>query len=398
MENWKTVRLGDVCEILNGYAFKSDKYVDSGIRVIRITNVQKGFIEDNSPAFYPITEKENLKDYELYENDLLISLTGNVGRVALLSKEMLPAALNQRVGCIRIRDKNLLISYLFTFLNSDKFESDCIYSARGIAQKNMSTEWLKNYLIPLPPIEVQIKIANNLNTCAKIIKKHNKQLNNFDLLIKSRFIEMFGDPVLNPMGWEVKKLGKMCSAIMNGTTPKGGEQVYIEKGITFLRSQNVWRNKIDLDDVAYIDEATHKSMKKSSLKKYDILMTKTGRINTENSSLGRAALFLGEDDSANINGHVYLIRLEKEYNHEFVIRILTSPEYRDYIRSVCVGGIDKRQVNKDHIEEFPIIQPPKELQDEYSTFVQQIDKSKFEIWRYLKFCDIMKRIGFILYD
>lgn len=193
MSEWKTVRLGDVCEILNGYAFKSDKYVDSGIRVIRITNVQKGFIEDNSPAFYPITEKETLKDYELHENDLLISLTGNVGRVALLSKEMLPAALNQRVGCIRIRDKNLLISYLFTFLNSDKFESDCIYSARGIAQKNMSTEWLKNYLIPLPPIEVQIKIANNLNTCSKIIKKHNKQLNNFDLLIKSRFVDLLDE-------------------------------------------------------------------------------------------------------------------------------------------------------------------------------------------------------------
>ena len=195
---------------------------------------------------------------------------------------------------------------------------------------------------------------------------------------------MFGDPVLNPKKWEVKKLGKMCSAIMNGTTPKGGEQVYVDNGITFLRSQNVWRNKIDLEDVAYIDEATHKSMKKSSLKKYDILMTKTGRINTENSSLGRAALFLGEDDSANINGHVYLIRLEKEYNHEFVIRILTSPEYRDYIRSVCVGGIDKRQVNKDHIEDFPIIQPPKELQDEYSTFVQQIDKSKFVVQKSLE--------------
>ena len=212
MSEWKTVRLGDVCEILNGYAFKSDKYVDSGIRVIRITNVQKGFIEDNSPAFYPITEKETLKDYELHENDLLISLTGNVGRVALLSKEMLPAALNQRVGCIRIRDKNLLISYLFTFLNSDKFESDCIYSARGIAQKNMSTEWLKNYLIPLPPIEVQIKIANNLNTCSKIIKKHNKQLNNFDLLIKSRFIEMFGDLATNPKKWIIKNFTE-CAII-----------------------------------------------------------------------------------------------------------------------------------------------------------------------------------------
>ena len=209
-------------------------------------------------------------------------------------------------------------------------------------------------------------------------------LENYDSLIKSRFIEMFGDPVQNPMGWEVKKLGDMCSAIMNGTTPKGGEQVYVENGITFLRSQNVWRNKIDLEDVAYIDETTHKSMKKSSLKKYDILMTKTGRINTENSSLGRAALFMGEDDSANINGHVYLIRLEKEYNHEFVIKILTTPEYRDYIRSVCVGGIDKRQINKDHIEDFPIIQPSKEKQEEFSAFVQQIDKSKFEIANSLK--------------
>ena len=195
---------------------------------------------------------------------------------------------------------------------------------------------------------------------------------------------MFGDPVINPMGWEVKKLGTMCTAIMNGTTPKGGEQVYVDNGITFLRSQNVWRNRIDLDDVAYIDEATHKSMKKSSLKKYDILMTKTGRINTENSSLGRAALFMGEDDSANINGHVYLIRLEKEYNHDFIIRILTSPEYRDYIRSVCVGGIDKRQVNKDHIEDFPIIQPPKAMQEEYATFVQQIDKSKFVVQKLLE--------------
>lgn len=195
---------------------------------------------------------------------------------------------------------------------------------------------------------------------------------------------MFGDPVANPMGWEVKRLGTMCSAIMNGTTPKGGEQVYVETGITFLRSQNVWRNRIDLEDVAYIDEETHKSMKKSSLKKYDILMTKTGRINTENSSLGRAALFLGEDDSANINGHVYLIRLKKGYNHNFVIRILTSPEYRDYIRSVCVGGIDKRQVNKDHIEDFPIIQPPIELQEVFATFVQQVDKSKFEIANSLK--------------
>ena len=120
-------------------------------------------------------------------------------------------------------------------------------------------------------------------------------------------------------------------------------------------------------------------MKKSQLKHGDLLITKTGRINTENSSLGRTAIYLGEDGQANINGHVYLVRLNKEVNHDYILEILISKEYREYIRSVCVGGIDKRQLNKEHIEDFPIIYPPIELQKEFTDKVKQIDKQEFEI-------------------
>ncbi|KJY87766.1 restriction modification system DNA specificity subunit [Pseudoalteromonas piscicida] len=176
---------------------------------------------------------------------------------------------------------------------------------------------------------------------------------------------MFGDPISNPKGWEVKKLKEISSKIASGNTPKGGSENYVEKGITFLRSQNVWKNQLLLDDVVFINQKTHESMIKSSLKHKDILMTKTGRINTENSSLGRAALYLGDDGKANLNGHVYFIRLVENILHEFVVFILTTTEYRDYIRSVCVGGIDKRQLNKDHLEEFPIIYPPKAMQEQF---------------------------------
>ena len=195
---------------------------------------------------------------------------------------------------------------------------------------------------------------------------------------------MFGDPINNPMGWEVKKLKNISTKILSGNTPKGGSEVYVDNGIMFFRSQNVWRNRLVLDDIAYIDDKTHKKMQKSSLKHGDILMTKTGRINTENSSLGRASMYLGEDDMANINGHVYLIRLKEEILNEFVLFILTSKEYSGYIRSVCVGGIDKRQLNKEHIEEFPIIFPPIELQNQFATFVKQIDKLKVEVEKSLK--------------
>ena len=222
----------------------------------------------------------------------------------------------------------------------------------------------------------QISICAKLDTLYNVIKLQQQELALLNDLIKARFVELFGDPVNNPMKWTVKKLKDLSAQINSGNTPKGGSENYVEKGIAFFRSQNVWKDRLEMDDIAYIDTETHARMKKSSLKHGDILMTKTGRINTENSSLGRAALYLGEDDMANVNGHVYFIRLKPEVNNKFILRILVSPEYRDLIRSVCVGGIDKRQLNKEHIEDFPIICPPVDMVDEYVAFVEQVDKSK----------------------
>ncbi|EOE7232054.1 restriction endonuclease subunit S [Clostridioides difficile] len=272
------------------------------------------------------------------------------------------------------------IKYLYYYLMNRGF-NDVI---SGSAQPQITRIGLSKIKVNYPNIEIQNKIVEVLDKAQELIDKRKEQIESLDELVKSRFIEMFGNPVNNPRGWEVKRLNDISTEILSGTTPKGGSQVYIEKGIIFLRSQNVWKNKLVLDDVAYIDEETHNSMKKSSLKNRDILITKTGRINTENSSLGRAAMFLGEDDSANINGHVYLIRLKKNIINEFVLFILTIDVYREYIRSVCVGGIDKRQINKEHLEEFPIILPPVELQNEFVGFIKEVDKLKLKIEDSLK--------------
>ncbi|WP_207707340.1 restriction endonuclease subunit S [Crassaminicella thermophila] len=346
------------------------------IESLELQMFKKGVIVDNDPKYYCDKDMEDLKRYELFENDILMSLTGNVGRVGILRKSMLPAALNQRVACLRIKNKAVDFKFLYYYLNSDQFENLCIENSKGIAQKNLSTVFLKNVLIPLPALETQKKIVEVLDKAQELIDLRKKQIELLDELIQSIFYDMFGDPVTNPKGWDVRKLKDISTKIINGTTPKGGKQVYVEDGIVFLRSQNVWKNRLLLDDVAYIDNETHTKMAKSSLKYKDILMTKTGRINTENSSLGRAAMFLGEDDSANINGHVYLIRLQKNIIHEFVLFILTTNEYREYIRSVCVGGIDKRQINKEHLQNFPIILPPIELQNQFAEMLQKIEEQK----------------------
>lgn len=156
---------------------------------------------------------------------------------------------------------------------------------------------------------------------------------------------------------------------------KYGADNYIEKGIIFIRSQNVLKNQMSLEDVVYISEKIHSQMKNSSLKYGDLLITKTGRINTENSSLGRAAIYLGKDDSANLNGHVYLMRLKENLNRIFTLIIITSDSYYKYIRSVCVG-VDKYQLNKEHLENLSIIQPPMELQNKFSDIIQVIESQK----------------------
>ncbi len=296
----------------------------------------------------------------------------------------------QRTYIIESRDKNILtVPYLYCFL--DRYVEELRKQSIGGVIKYIKLGNLTEAQIPICSIEKQNEIVENFDKVNTLISLRKQQLSKLDELVKSRFIELFGDPIDNPKRLPVKPLKELSTLITNGNTPKGGSENYVEKGILFLRSQNVWRNRIELDDVAYIDEATHYSLKKSSLKYKDILITKTGRINTENSSLGRAALYLGDDDAANINGHVYLVRLDGSVVPEYVLTILISDAYRKYIRKVCVGGIDKRQINLDQVEDFPIILPSIELQEQFASFVEQIDKSKLVIQKSLEKLEILKK-------
>ena len=157
---WSITELCNISTILNGYAFKSSEYVSSnGIRIIRIANVQDGYIEDKLPQYYPKSKSSDIGHFLMEYNDLLMSLTGNVGRVGILPNSLLPAALNQRVACIRENRSIVNKYYLFYLFQSNKFCSECIKSAKGVAQLNISTEWLKSYTILLPPLAEQKRIV-----------------------------------------------------------------------------------------------------------------------------------------------------------------------------------------------------------------------------------------------
>ena len=162
--------------IQNGFAFQSAKYIDVGIRIIRITNVQSGYIIDESPKFYPHNLMEGLDEYNLKNGDLLMSLTGNVGRVGIMPENLLPAALNQRVCCLKPKNNDIDKMYLFYYFQAEQFIQDCIASGKGVAQLNVSTEWLKHYIIQLPPKEEQSRIVKTIDALFSIIDKITAEL------------------------------------------------------------------------------------------------------------------------------------------------------------------------------------------------------------------------------
>ena len=239
---------------------------------------------------------------------------------------------------------------------------------------------LKELNIPLPPKSTQLAIVSELDKINELIRLKKEQLKDFDNLAQSLFYEMFGDPVENEKGWTIQHLGDLCDKISNGYNAKLEEDTYKSEGIMYFRCQNVWRNHFDYSDLVYIDENTNQKMKSSSLKHNDFLITKIGRINTENSSLGRVSLYEGEDDKANLSGNLCFARLKQGAAvHKFILYILISNQFRNYIRRTTVGGIDKRALNVRQICSFPIISPPLPLQHLFAQRIEHIEHQKSEV-------------------
>lgn len=361
-------KLGEICSVLNGYAFKSSKYTDSGIRVIRITNVQKGRIEDEDPKFYPLEYKEELEKYMLYENDILLSLTGNVGRVALLERKYLPSALNQRVACLRIKDeKKVNRKYLYMCLLSDKFEKACINSSKGIAQKNLSTEWLKSYEVEIPEIEEQNKIVKELDDCYQIIKNRRETKETLKQLIVSKFYELFGEPVMNEKKWATKKIGDIAFV----TKLAGFEYTeyinYQEHGeVVVIKGLNVKEKKLKLDEISYIDKETSDKLPRSQLKENDIVMTYVG------INIGDVAL-VDDKHYYHLAPNVAKISIndKNEVNPIFLVnqlylsRVLFSNE---------ATNTAKQALNMNKIRSIELIIPPVELQNQFAEYTAIVEK------------------------
>lgn len=360
--------ISEICEILNGFAFKSGEYEDDGVRIMRITNVQKGMIVDDDPKYFPLSRIAEIKRYILKEGDLLMSLTGNVGRVGLLDEMFLPAALNQRVACLRLKNDSVIIKYLFYLLNSKRFELDCIFNASGIAQKNMSTQWLGMYKIPIPHLEEQERIVAELDLISGVIEKQKAQLKELDNLAQSIFYDMFGDPVTNEKKWSVQTLSDVCINLIDcpHSTPK---KVTHKTNFPCIRTSELKNGSIEWNSMQYIDEIEYKA-RTIRLKPIsgDIVFGREGTIGD--------AVILPEGYCFSLGQRTMLLRVDGgKVSNVFLHRVILSEWIKKYVRQANVSST-VAHINVKDFRNFVVPIPPLPLQQEFAQKIQAIEQQK----------------------
>lgn len=362
----KKQKLTDVCTIQYGYAFDSKKFSDDSenIALIRIRDVKSGV----SNTYYA---GEYDKSYLIKEGEILVGMDGEFNIAKWKSD---PALLNQRVCKISGKD-NIVEDYLQYYLSLELKNIERRTSF--VTVKHLSAKELNALTLEIHTYEEQKKIANQLKLTESIIEKRKQQLSDLDNLIKSQFVEMFGDTVTNPLGWEEHRLDEYIEFLTSGS--RGWAQYFVDnKNELFITIKNVKNNHITLDDIQYIDAPNNKEAERTKVKTGDLLISIT-------ADLGRTGV-VGEDIAATgayINQHLSLVRLNKEkVNPLFVSYFLETEGGKRQFESKNQNGV-KAGLNFDAIKSLRILVPSMDKQEEYLEFVQQVDKLKVEVQKSL---------------
>jgi type I restriction enzyme S subunit len=260
-------------------------------------------------------------------------------------------------------------TYLFYLVWSNRFRSLGEASMSGAAgQKRVSTDFLRDFEIPLPPLEEQKRIAAILDKADAIRRKRQQAIKLADDFLRSVFLEMFGDPVSNPKGWEVKSLQELANRVTKGESPKWQGFGYQDEGVRFVTSENVLWGTLD-DRLKYISFEFHQKLKRSQLESNDLL------INLVGASVGRACLVSVDSLPANINQAVAVISLD---NSLIIPEIALLQILTESVQRVLLGNVvdaARANISLANIRELNILVPPIEKQQEILINLNKIKKT-----------------------
>ncbi|MBE6917412.1 MAG: restriction endonuclease subunit S [Ruminococcaceae bacterium] len=370
-------RLGDICTIVSGSTPKSGipEYWDGDIKWITPAELNEGtyIINDSVRHITKLgVEKTGLKPFP--QGTVILSSRAPIGKTAIAGCEMY---CNQGFKNLICSDKiNPRYLYWFLTCNTEYLNS----LGRGATFKEISKEIVANIEIPLLAMGQQIAIAEKFEKVSELIALRKEQLAKLDRLVKSRFIELFGDTILNPFGWDKNMLGSVCD-VRDGThdSPQ-----YYETGYPLVTSKNVTGGKIDLTDCSLICKADFdKINERSKVDIGDIIMPMIGTV-------GKPVVVDIEPNFAIKNVALIKFKTDSKVLNIYIRALLQSDYFEDAVLSKVRGGTQKF-ISLGDIRKLEVLVPPMEIQKQFVAFVEQTDKSKLAIQQSLDKLELLKK-------
>ena len=368
-KGWEYKKLGEIAKCAIGLTYKPENVTEelSGTIVLRSSNIQNSILDFNDivRVNVPVKEDKIVKDGDI----LMCSRNGSirlVGKVALIKN------LKERMsyGAFMTIIRSQYNPYLFEYFKTPAFRQYLI-AGKTTTVNQITVKMLNNLTIPLPPKSTQLAIVSELDKINELIRLKKEQLKDFDNLAQSLFYEMFGDPVENEKGWEVKKLNEIvsdnCSISYGIVQPGDG----VENGVPVVRPVDMTKTFVSRKGLKNTTKEISDSYKRTILKGNEILMCVRG-------TTGLISMATPELQGCNVTRGIAPIECGPTCDKWFIFYQILNPAIQHHIAEYT-RGIALKQINMKDVRDIPLCLPPLPLQRLFAQRIEQIEREKSEV-------------------
>ena len=380
MSKLQTIKLSDMFTLQMGKTPSRDNpaYWNGTHKWVSIADLGKAtkFIVDTKECITDLAVSET-GIRATPKDTVVMSFKLSIGKTAVTAEEIYT---NEAI--MSFVDKGIYdfdIDYIYHLFSGKDWSEGTNKAVMGVT---LNKATLSQISIPLPPIEEQRKIAHNLEKVTYLIEVCNTILEKLDLLVKSRFVEMFGEPILNPKGWNMATIGDIVTEVKYGTSKPavdGGKYPY-------LRMNNLtYDGHLDLTDLKRIDIPDNE-IEKCIVRKGDVLFNRTNSVEL----VGKTCVF-DEDEDMIIAGYIIRVRLKPVMLPIVLSCFMNTDALKKKLRNMAKGAVNQANINAQELQAINIYLPPLALQEQFAAFVEQTDKSKLAVKQVLEKAETLKK-------
>ena len=371
-------KLGELYKITSGGTPSrnhSEYYEDGTIPWVKTGDLKDKYLFETDEKISQLgLENSSARIY--LKNTVLLAMYGaTIGATSILK---IDAATNQACAAFSPRE-DTLPEYLYAFLESqkDKFIKDAV----GGAQPNLSAGYLKTIEFKLPSLEQQTRITRNLSKIDELLLLRKQQIAKLDKLVKVRFVEMFGDPVSNPLHWKKVKLSELADIKIGPFGSLLHKEDYVTGGHPLVNPSHIINGRIIVDNDLTLTEGKYFELSAYHLKKNDVVLGRRGE-------MGRCAVV--DEEGLLCGTGSLLIRTNGTVTADYIQKIISFPTFKKTIEDMAVGQT-MPNLNVPIVSNFMIIVPPLSVQKDYYDFVECVDQQKQTVQQSLEKLELMKK-------